>query len=325
MCIGVLIPFLLVIAISISNEKDVVLYGYQLIPKQIDFAAYKYLFKNPDSILNAYWVTILTTSIGTTLSVILMSMLAYPLSKANMVFKRGISLYIFFTMLFSGGLAPTYILITQYLHLNDTIWVYILPSLINVWHVFLLRTFFKAIPVEISESALLDGASEYRIYWSIILPLSKPALATVALLGALTRWNDWFTAMLYINNDRLISLQYLLQRILLNIQLLQSSSGNMPGSTLSLADMPSETVRMAMAIIAIGPMMMVFPFFQKYFAKGLTVGSVKGYVDTSDGNVTVRSGTIADVKTFETAGKNCSRILVASHYGSALNIIIFSD
>ena len=279
MCAAILFPFLLILAVSFSNEKDVALYGYQLIPKKIDFSAYQYLFKNPDTILRAYGVTILVTVMGTVLSVVLMSMVAYPLSKRNMVFKQGITFYIFFTMLFSGGLVPTYILNTQYLHLNNTIWIYILPSLINVWHVFLLRTFFKSIPDSIGESALLDGAGEYRIFFTMILPLSKPALATVALLGALTRWNDWFTAMLYISDDRLITLQYLLQRILLNIQLLQgmSSSGNMvPGSILSMADLPSETVRMAMAIIAIGPMLLVFPFFQKYFVKGLTIGSVKG-------------------------------------------------
>ncbi|MBE5039710.1 carbohydrate ABC transporter permease [Ructibacterium gallinarum] len=279
MCAAILFPFLLILAVSFSNEKDVALYGYQLIPKKIDFSAYQYLFKNPDTILRAYGVTILVTVMGTVLSVVLMSMVAYPLSKRNMVFKQGITFYIFFTMLFSGGLVPTYILNTQYLHLNNTIWIYILPSLINVWHVFLLRTFFKSIPDSIGESALLDGAGEYRIFFTMILPLSKPALATVALLGALTRWNDWFTAMLYISDDKLITLQYLLQRILLNIQLLQgmSSSGNMvPGSILSMADLPSETVRMAMAIIAIGPMLLVFPFFQKYFVKGLTIGSVKG-------------------------------------------------
>ncbi len=279
MCICIVFPFLLILAVSISNEQDIALYGYQLIPKQIDFAAYEYLFKNPDSILRAYGVTIFVTVVGTVLSVFLMALIAYPLSKQNLKFKKGITFYIFFTMLFSGGLVPTYILNTQYLHLNDTIWIYILPSLINVWHVFLLRTFFKSIPDSIAESALLDGAGEYRIFLTMILPLSKPALATVALLGALTRWNDWFTAMLYISDDNLISLQYLLQRILLNIQLLQglSASGNtIPGSVLSMADLPSETVRMAMAIIAIGPMLLVFPFFQKYFVRGLTIGSVKG-------------------------------------------------
>ena len=178
-------------------------------------------------------------------------------------------------MLFSGGLVPTYILITRYLNLGDTIWVYIFPGLVSAWHIILLRTFFSKLPEEIIESALLDGASEIRIFVSMILPLSKPVLATVALFGALARWNDWFTAMLYINNDDLVSLQYLLQRILLNIQLIQQQ--NMGGVTFTvLTDIPSETMRMAMAVVVAGPMLLAFPFFQKYFVQGLTVGSVKG-------------------------------------------------
>jgi putative aldouronate transport system permease protein len=275
-CIAIAVPFLLIVAISVSNEKDVALYGYRLWPARFELTAYAYLFKNPGAILNAYKVTAASTVCGTALSVLVMSMAAYPLSKRNMVWKRGISFYMFFTMLFSGGLVPTYILITRYLKLGDTIWVFILPSLVNVWHVFLLRTFFAALPESITESALLDGASEYRIFFSMILPLSKPALATVALLGALLRWNDWFTAMLYINTDRLVTLQYLLQRILLNIQMLQEANKLGGALNVSLSDVPSETVRMAMAIVVIGPMMLVFPFFQKYFVRGLTVGSVKG-------------------------------------------------
>ncbi|MBE5038996.1 carbohydrate ABC transporter permease [Ructibacterium gallinarum] len=275
LCILVLYPFLLIVAISFSNEKDVALEGYKLIPKHFDLSAYRFVFKNPQSIIDAYKVTTFTTVVGTFLSVILMAMVAYPLSKRDMEGRRFISFYLFFTMLFAGGMVPSYILITQYLHLNDTIWVFILPGLINVWHVFLLRTFFAGIPVELIESALLDGASEYRIFFTMILPLSKPVLATVALLGALIRWNDWFTAMLYINDEKLLTLQYLLQRILMNIQLLQQQ-GSMSANGISVSEMPSETVRMAMAVIAAGPMLLVFPFFQKYFVRGLTVGSVKG-------------------------------------------------
>lgn len=271
-----IIPFLLVISVSFSNERDIVTTGYSILPKHFSLDAYQYVFKAPGVILNAYKVTAISTAVGTALSVILMALIAYPLSKSDLKGRKAISFYIFFTMIFSGGLTPTYILITQYLHLDDTIWVFILPSLINAWHIFLLRTFFAGIPSAIVESALLDGAGEYKIFFSIILPLSKPALATVALLGAMTRWNDWFTAMLYINDEKLLTLQYLLQRILSNIQLIQQQSGNMQLFNISAADIPAETVRMAMAVIAAGPMLFVFPFFQKYFVKGLTVGSVKG-------------------------------------------------
>ena len=164
---------------------------------------------------------------------------------------------------------------TQYLHLDNTIWVYILPGLIGVWNVFVMRTFFAGLPVEIFESMQIDGASAYNIFFKTVLPLSKPVLATMALMGFLTRWNDWYTAMLYIQDENLISLQYLLQRIMNNLKLVQEMSS----STLSVgkaADVPSETVRMAMAVVVAGPALFVFPFFQKYFVKGLTVGSVKG-------------------------------------------------
>lgn len=275
LCIVIVTPFILLISISISNEKDIVLYGYSFIPRTIDFSSYKFIFKEPQSILNAYKVTILSTIIGTGLSVLLMSMIAFPLSKKNLKGKRFISFFLFFTMLFNGGLVPTYILITQYLKLGDSFWVLVIPGLINVWHVFMIRVFFAGIPSAVVESAEIDGASEYRILFYIIMPLSKPVLATVALLGTLARWNDWYTVMLYINKESLFTLQYLLQRILLNIQLLQNNSFIM-GKGMELMDLPSETARMAMAIVAAGPMLLVFPFFQKYFVKGFTVGSVKG-------------------------------------------------
>jgi len=275
LCILFLAPFILVVSISLSNEKDIILNGYSFFPKHIDLSAYEYVFNNPKSVINAYMVTIFTTVAGTALSVFLMSLMAYPLSRSSLKGRRGVSFYLFFTMLFNGGMAPTYILITQYLHLGDTLWVYILPGLINAWHVFLLRTFFSRLPESIVESAILDGAGEYKIFYSMILPLSKPVLATVALLGALARWNDWFTSMLYINKDNLVTLQYLLQKIMLNIQLMQQQTEH-ASMLMNVSDIPSETARMAMAVIAAGPMLLVFPFFQKYFVQGLTVGSVKG-------------------------------------------------
>ena len=270
------IPFLLVISVSLSNEKDIVTIGYALIPRNFDLMAYKFLWNGPDAILSAYKVTILSTVVGTTLSVFLMSLLAYPLSRNTFDARKPLAFYIFFTLIFNGGLVPTYILITRYLRLGDTIWVFIIPGLVNAWHVFLLRTFFVKLPASIIEAAYIDGASEFRIFFTMVLPLSKPVLATVALLGALTRWNDWFTAMLYINDENLLTLQYLLQRILMNIQLLQQEGNQMQMMGITQANIPSETVRMAMAIVAAGPMLIVFPFFQKYFVRGLTVGSVKG-------------------------------------------------
>jgi len=275
LCLAVVFPFILVLSISLSKEMDIAAYGYSFFPKHFDFSGYRFVFMNPSANLNAYCVTIVFSLATMILSVLLMSMIAYPLSSRRLRGRNGIALYLYFTMLFSGGLVPTYILITQYLHLADTIWVYILPSLISPWYVFMIRTFFSDIPQAITESAHLDGANEYIILYKIIMPVSKPVLAAVALFMFLSKWNDWYTSMLYINNERLISLQYLLQRIMLNIKLLQDSNINVSGMV-KASDIPSESARMAMAVIVAGPALIVFPFFQKYFIKGLTVGSVKG-------------------------------------------------
>lgn len=271
----VLYPFLLVLAVSLSNEKDIIREGYSLIPKTVDISAYKYVFSNPGAILNAYKITAVFSAVYMVLSVFLMACLGYFLSKRDIKGKRAISLIVYFTTLFSGGLVPTYILNTQYLHLDDTIWIYILPGLISPWYVFMIRTFFQDIPYELTEAAYLDGADEYMIFFRIILPLSKPVIAAVALFMFLAKWNDWYTAMLYISKDELVSLQYFLQRIMENIRVLQENSMNM-SFDISVEDIPSETARMAMAIVVAGPALLIFPFFQKYFVKGLTVGSVKG-------------------------------------------------
>lgn len=273
-CVLIIIPFLLVVSVSLSKESDIIDSGYRMLPLHFDGAAYKYLFKNPKAILNAYKVTAIFSVAATVLSVLLMCMLAYGLAKPRLKGKNGMSFFIYFTMLFNGGLVSTYILITQYLHLGDTIWVYILPGLISPWYVFMIRTFFNGLPYEICESAMIDGASEYRIFFGMVLPLSKPVIATVALFVLLGKWNDWMTSMLYIDNEDLISLQYLLQRIMNNIKILQENE--QAQNLISSADIPSETIRMAMAVVVAGPALLVFPFFQKYFVKGLTVGSVKG-------------------------------------------------
>lgn len=272
----VILPFVMIVSISISSETVIVDSGYSIIPKVIDFTAYKHIFASPDSIIQAYITTVEFSIISMVLSVLLMAMLAYPLSRKDFRAKKFISLYIYFTMLFSGGLVPTYILITQYLHLDDTILVYIIPGLVNVWYVFMIRTFFQDIPYEISESAYMDGATDFTIFFRFIIPLSKPVIATVALFTFLGKWNDWNTSMLYINREDLISLQYLLQRIMENTEMLKQMTAGQIAIVPGAVEVPSETVRMAMAVVVAGPALLVFPFFQKYFVKGLTVGSVKG-------------------------------------------------
>lgn len=274
-CALILYPFLLLVSVSFSSEEAIGQNGYRLIPQEWSLEAYRFVFKNPASLINAYKVTAIYSVVAMVLSVLTMSMMAFPLTRREIKSRRFLSLYLYFTMLFSGGLVPTYILITKYLHLNDTIWVYILPSLISPWYVFMIRTFFQGLPEEIFESVRIDGGTMYTVFFRFVLPLSKPVLATVALMIFLGKWNDWNTALLYIEDESLMSLQYLLQRIMQNLQLLRSL-GNMGATMLDTEQIPSETVRMAMAVVVAGPALIVFPFFQKYFVKGLTVGSVKG-------------------------------------------------
>ena len=274
--VACIIPFIIVISSSFTNEFALSEYGYQIWPTVFDTTAYEYIFRNPEMILKSYGVTIITTVATTVLGVLFMAMIAYPLSRRNCKFRRPLSFYVFFTMLFSGGLVPSYILMTQYLHLKDNILVLIIPSLINAFYVIMIRTFFQRLPESLFESAKIDGASEFRIFFSIAIPLSVPVLASVAFFTAMGKWNDWYTAMLYINDQDLVPLQYMLYRIQNNLQVLLSAMTNVSGIVVDPHDLPGNNLIMAMAVVATGPMMFVFPFFQKYFVQGLTVGAVKG-------------------------------------------------
>ncbi|MCI8405228.1 MAG: carbohydrate ABC transporter permease [Clostridia bacterium] len=280
-CIGSLLfilPFVLIIAASFTKESALVSEGYKLIPSVFSLEAYKYVFRSPQQLLDSYKITIIYSFLATFLGVIVMSMLAYPLSRPNYKYKKIVTFFIFFTMLFSGGLVPSYIWITRYLHMGDTIWVYIFPFLVNAFHVIVIRTFFQGLPQALMESAKIDGASELQTFFKIVLPLSKPVIATISLLTLLARWNDWNTALIYIKSSNLYSLQYLLQKILREAEFVKNMADSAPvaGVNLDVSNLPSITIRFAMCMVAAGPMLVVFPFFQKYFAKGLTVGAVKG-------------------------------------------------
>jgi putative aldouronate transport system permease protein len=270
-----ILPMLAIISISISNETDLIRNGYSIIPRVLSFSSYMYIFKNPGEIISAYKVTIITSVIGVVTYLIVGSMCAYALSRVDFRFRKGITFYLFFTMLFNGGLVPYYILMTRYLQLRNTYLALIIPLIGNVWYIFLMRTFFQQLPGSIIESATIDGASELHIYTKIILPLSKPVLATVGLLQLLNFWNSWFPALLFVDNSKLYTLQYLLQMMLRNIEDILTNMDKLPANLKAEDIIPSETVRMAMCIVAIGPMLLVFPFFQKYFVSGLTVGSIK--------------------------------------------------
>ena len=273
------IPLLYVISISLSSEMDIMEYGYRIFPKVIDVTAYRLVFRNPEQIIYAYATTAFVSVVGTFCSLIVLIITAYPLSRNNFKFKNPITFFMFFTMLFNGGLIPSYIINTKYLGLRDNILVYILPSLVNVWYIIIIRTFFSQLPASLIESAKIDGANEFNILFKIIIPLSKPVIATISMFTILAKWNDWNTSLIYIENTKLYTLQYLLQRLLREIQFLRSVTTNMPpgiSANFDYGSLPAETLKFAMCIVASGPMLIVFPFFQKYFVKGLTIGSIKG-------------------------------------------------
>jgi putative aldouronate transport system permease protein len=270
-----IVPLISIISISFSNEVDILDHGYRLFPVKFDFTAYAYVLYKPLLLLNAFKVSLFVSVFGTIVSVMVMAGISYPLSRADYKLKSQLSFYVFFTMLFNGGLVPTYILISNYLHLKNTIWVLILPYLAVPWFILLLRSFMQKIPHSIIESCMMDGASEFRIFAQIILPLAKPGLATVALFSLLQYWNDWWLSLLYIDTEKLVPLQYMLYRMMQNIEFLKNSGISLPPGV-TTDQLPQESARMAMAILAAGPMLAVFPFFQKHFVRGLTVGAVKG-------------------------------------------------
>lgn len=269
-----IIPFILVISISFSDETSLIRNGYSLIPHVFSLEAYKMVFNNPAQIFQSYKVTIIFTVTATALSVLVMGVMAYPLSRPNFRFRGPLSFYVLFTMLFSGGMVPTYLLIVKYLHMDNTIWVYILPGLVSAYNLIIIRTNYRSLPEELIEAAKMDGATELYICFKIVMPLCKPVLASVGFLFFVAKWNDWNTALLYITDPRLYSLQYLLQKILNEAEFLKqlAESGELMGGEV----FPSESYRYAMALVAAGPVLCVFPFFQKYFAKGMTLGGVKG-------------------------------------------------
>ena len=270
-----ILPILLLVSISFSSEASIMEFGYSLIPAKIDLTAYKMIFRSPDTLITAYKTTIIFTLVTTLLSVIIMAMAAYPLSRSNCKFKKAFSIFMLITMLFNGGLVPHYIINTRYLHLGNTIWIYILPFLVSAWYIIIIRTFFQGLPEGLVEAAKIDGASEMRILFQIMLPLSTPVLATIAFMQFLGKWGDWNTTLIYIRDPNLYSLQYLLQSILREAEFLNKVSADGSG-LFDYTEAPIESMRYAMAILAAGPAMFVFPFFQKYLTKGLTVGAVKG-------------------------------------------------
>jgi putative aldouronate transport system permease protein len=270
-----LIPFLLVVSVSLSSETDVKADGYKLIPQTLTLSAYRLLARDISQIGRSYAITIWVTGIGTLISVILTATLAYPLYRKDFAFRKFFTIFVVITMLFNGGLVPMYILYNNYLNLRETLTVLVMPYLINPFFVIIMRTFFSnTIPDSVIESAKLDGAREITILSRIVFPLSLPAFATIGMFTMLVYWNDWFMSLLFISKIDRMNIQYYLYRTIMNLDFLLRQTA--VSAQMARIDIPGETARMAMAVVGIGPIVLAYPFFQRYFIKGLTIGAVKG-------------------------------------------------
>lgn len=275
MCI---IPAVLIVAISLSAEQSVTDYGYRLIPKIFSLDGYGYLIKQGSLILRALGVSLFVTAVGTCLGTLLTTLMGYVLSRTRYKLNGFLTMVVFIPMVFNGGLVSTYFIISQFLHLKDTLWALILPLSVSSFNVIICRTFFKTtIPEELIESAKMDGATQLKIFCRIVMPISKPVIATIGLFLCFGYWNDWYQSMLYIDNQKLYSLQALLNATMTNIDMLAQSASTMGASMADMvATMPKEAARMAIVVIIVLPIACAYPFFQKYFISGLTIGAVKG-------------------------------------------------
>ena len=269
-------PFWMLVTSSLTDEAALVRNGYNFWPSKFSLYSYQYIFMSSGTILNAYRITILVTVVGTLASMLITIMFAYPLSRKELPGRMVVSFLIFFTMLFNGGLVPTYMMWTQTFHIKNTIWALIVPSLLmSAYNVILMRSFFTSnIPDSIIEAARIDGAREFRILFSIVIPLSKPMMATLGMMIGLRYWNDWTNSLYYVNKAHLFSVQAILNNMLTNIQFLSEHPDL--GNTAAMQAIPSVGIRMAIAVVGAIPILLIYPFFQRYFVQGIVVGGIKG-------------------------------------------------
>ena len=269
-----ILPFLLLVISSFADEATLTLHGYSFFPEKFSLNAYEYLFQQSSMLLRAYGITLLVTVVGTSVGLLMTSMLAYPLSRRDFSKRNQFTFLVFFTMLFNGGLVPSYLMWTNFFHIKNTIFALILPNLLlNAFNVLLMKNYYSNnIPPELIEAAEIDGAGEYKVFFRIILPLSLPIMATVGLMIGIGYWNDWTNGLYYLTDQNLFSLQNVLNRILSNIQFLSTSNVSSKVAT----ELPSTSIRMAIAVVGIIPILVLYPFFQRYFVKGITIGAVKG-------------------------------------------------
>lgn len=268
-----LVPFVMIITNSFASEANILKYGYSFLPREFSLEGYKIALKEPVQILRAYGVTLFVTVFGTAVGLFLMTMTAYVLQRKDFKYRNIFSFYFFFTTLFSGGLVPWYIVMVKYLYMKNSIFALIVPMLLSVWYILILKGFMGSIPDAISESGKIDGAGDFTIFFKLILPLAKPALASIGLFVALNYWNDWYQTMMFITDEHLYSLQYFLYNMLSNAQALAALASNLG---VSIEQPPIEVTKMCMTVIVVGPIIFAYPFVQKYFIKGMTIGAVKG-------------------------------------------------
>lgn len=269
-----LLPFILIISASFSTEATIVQEGFGLLPKGFTLSAYAWVFRYPKMILGSYAVTVIMTICGTVVGLFIISMTGYALQRKDFPFRNAISFFIYFTTLFSAGMAPTFIWISRYLNLRGSYLAVFLQLLMSPWLIILMKNFAKSVPYEITESGKLDGAGDFKIFTSLILPMLKPALATVGLFLALGYWNEWYQSSLYLGSRvDYKPLQYYLYGIINEANALK---GSLAGANVTYTDLPSNTLKMATAVVATGPIIFLYPFVQKYFISGITVGAVKG-------------------------------------------------
>ena len=265
-------PFLILVVNSLSSEHSIINFGYQLWPQEFSTGAYGMVFQNPQKILNVYGITIVVTGVGTALSLLLSSMGAYVMARKEVRYRNTLSFFLYFTQLFNGGLVTYYLLVSRDLHLSNSLWVLILVPMFSVMNILIMRNYMAtSIPEAILESAKIDGMDDIGIFVRIVLPLSAPVLASIGLFTALGYWNDWWTPMMFVQRQELQPLQYTLYQMLASVTYTAQMVGNMP-----TVNLPKERLKLAMTVVATGPIILVYPFLQRHFVSGITIGSVKG-------------------------------------------------
>ncbi|MFZ7946235.1 MULTISPECIES: carbohydrate ABC transporter permease [Bacillaceae] len=275
LCLSIILPFINILALSFNEGTDAQKGGIYFFPREFSFENYLEVIKQ-STVLNALWISVFRTVVGTAISVLLTAMAAYALTTRTLPGRKVITFFIFFTMLFSGGIIPYYLVLTE-LHLTNSIWVYIIPSLYSVWNILIMRTFFSQLPESIMEAARIDGCTEFQIFFRIVLPMSRPVIATIGLFNAVGHWNDWFSGAFYVRDPQLKPLATLLQEMLTKQQAIADALLRNSGAYAALEKITvtGDSLKMATIIIVVAPIIIIYPFIQKHFTKGVNIGSVK--------------------------------------------------